>query len=96
MEPVNNFKSHQELGAQLKLFFTDEKSPGSVFFLPHGTILYNNLVNYIKSQYKIRGYQEVMTPVIFDKSLWEISGHWSKYKDNMFVIECNSRIKLIH
>lgn len=90
---VNNFKSHQELGAQLKLFFTDEKSPGSAFFLPHGTILYNNLVNYIKSEYKIRGYQEVMTPVIFDKSLWETSGHWSKYKENMFVIECNKSDK---
>lgn len=47
-----NFKSHQELGAQLKLFFFDEKSPGSAFFLSHGSILYNNLVNYIKSEYK--------------------------------------------
>ncbi len=86
---LDNFKSHQELGAQLKLFFFDEKSPGSAFFLPHGTILYNNLINYIKSEYKLRGYSEVMTPVIFDKSLWETSGHWSKYKENMFVIECN-------
>jgi threonyl-tRNA synthetase len=88
-----NFKSHQELGAQLKLFFFDEKSPGSAFFLPNGTTLYNNLVNYIKSEYKKRGYSEVMTPVIFDKSLWEISGHWTKYKENMFVIECNKSDK---
>jgi threonyl-tRNA synthetase len=87
------FKSHQELGAQLKLFFFDEKSPGSAFFLPDGTILYNNLVNYVKTEYKIRGYSEVMTPVIFDKSLWETSGHWSKYKENMFVIECNKSDK---
>jgi len=92
-EDKNSFKSHQELGAQLKLFFFDEKSPGSAFFLSHGTILYNNLVNYIKSEYKIRGYSEVMTPVIFDKSLWETSGHWSKYKENMFVIECNKSDK---
>lgn len=92
----DNFKSHQELGTQLKLFFFDEKSPGSAFFLPNGTILYNNLVNYIKSEYKIRGYSEVMTPVIFDKSLWKISGHWSKYKDNMFIIESNKSEKNNH
>jgi threonyl-tRNA synthetase len=90
---IGNFKSHQDLGAQLKLFFFDEKSPGSAFFLPHGTIIYNNLVNYIKSEYKIRGYSEVMTPLIFDKSLWMTSGHWSKYKENMFVIECNKSDK---
>lgn len=65
------------------------KSHDSIFFLSHGTILYNNLVNYIKSEYKIRAYQEVITSIIFDKSLWETSGYWSKYKDNMFVIECN-------
>lgn len=88
-----DFKSHQELGAQLKLFFFDEKSPGSAFFLPAGATLYNNLVNYIKSQYKTRGYSEVMTPVIFDKALWEISGHWAKYKENMFVIESNKSDK---
>ena len=93
MDNINNFKSHQELGSQLKLFFFDEKSPGSAFFLPHGTVLYNNLIGYIKSEYKTRGYSEVMTPNIFDKSLWEISGHWGKYKENMFVIECNKSDK---
>lgn len=80
-------KSHQELGNQLKLFFFDESSPGSCIFLPHGTILYNNLVNYIKKEYNKRGYSEVMTPLMFEKSLWETSGHWQKYKDNMFIIE---------
>lgn len=82
-----NLKNHYELGNQLKLFFFDEKSPGSAFFLPHGTILYNNLVNYFRTEYFKRGYDEVITPNIFDKSLWEISGHWAKYKENMFLIE---------
>ncbi len=81
-------KSHQELGEQLKLFFFDEVSPGSAFFLPHGAILYNNLIQYIREQYKERNYSEVISPVIYDKSLWERSGHWDKYKDNMFAIEC--------
>ena len=83
----SELKTHQELGNQLKLFFTDDKSPGSAFFLPAGTILYNNLVNLMRSEYEKRGYQEVITPVLFDKSLWETSGHWDKYKENMFVIE---------
>lgn len=83
----SNLKNHHELGNQLKLFFFDEKSPGSAFFLPHGTILYNNLVNYFRSEYTKRGYNEVLTPNIFDKSLWETSGHWAKYKENMFIIE---------
>jgi threonyl-tRNA synthetase len=90
------FKSHQELGFQLKLFFFDEKSPGSAFFLPHGTILYNNLVNYIKTEYKTRGYSEVITPIMFDKSLWEQSGHYAKYKENMYVIQSDLSDKTDH
>jgi threonyl-tRNA synthetase len=80
--------SHQELGSQLKLFFFDEKSPGSAFFLPHGTVVYNKLLNYMRDEYISRGYKEVITPVIYDKSLWIQSGHWDKYKENMFCIEC--------
>lgn len=84
---AQTIKSHQELGQQLKLFFFDEKSPGSAFFLPHGTILYNRLINYIRKEYEERGYKEVITPNIFDKSLWIQSGHWDKYKENMYCIE---------
>ncbi len=83
----SNLKTHAELGNQLDLFFFDEKSPGSAFFLPAGAILYNNLLSYFRSEYMARGYQEVLTPNIFDKSLWETSGHWDKYKENMFIIE---------
>lgn len=89
MEDISSsFLTHQELGQQLKLFFFDEKSPGSAFFLPHGTILYNKLLNYMRDDYNRRGYKEVITPVIYDKSLWVQSGHWDKYKENMFCIEC--------
>ncbi len=83
----SNLKTHSELGNQLDLFFFDEKSPGSAFFLPAGAILYNNLLSYFRTEYMARGYQEVITPNIFDKSLWETSGHWDKYKENMFIIE---------
>ncbi len=84
---MQELKTHHELGRQLKLFFFDEKSPGSAFFYPKGAILYNNLMNFFRNEYEKRGYQEVITPNIFDKSLWETSGHWHKYKENMFVIE---------
>ena len=82
MEPRN----HIQLGNDLKLFFFDESSPGSCYFLPYGTVLYNKLVNFIRKEYKKRGYQEVNTPNIFNKKLWETSGHWYKYKKNMFII----------
>jgi threonyl-tRNA synthetase len=83
-----NFLTHQELGQQLKLFFFDEVSPGSAFFLPHGTVLYNKLLSYMRSHYQELGYKEVITPVLYDKALWQQSGHWDKYKENMFCIEC--------
>ncbi len=78
--------SHQEIGQELKLFFFDELSPGSCFFLPHGTIIYRKLENYIKDYYRRNGYREVITPNIADKKLWQISGHWDKYQENMFLI----------
>ncbi len=84
----SSFLTHQELGSQLKLFFFDEVSPGSAFFLPHGTILYNKLLNYMRAHYQELEYKEVSTPVLYDKSLWVQSGHWDKYKENMFCIEC--------
>lgn len=78
--------THQELGNRLRLFFIDESSPGSIFWLPHGTVIYNRLIDYIRYYYSLRDYQEVLGPNIFDKSLWETSGHWEKYRENMFVL----------
>lgn len=80
-------QTHQELGTKLKLFFIDESSPGSIFWLPHGTIVFNRLMDYIKYYYNLKDYKEVIGPTIYDKSLWETSGHWDKYRENMFILE---------
>ncbi len=59
-------------------------SPGSAFFYPHGAVIYNRLISLIKREYKVRGYDEVITPNMYNTNLWEISGHWAKYQGNMF------------
>lgn len=87
VDEKNDSLSHIKIGEKLKLFRFDPMSPGSCFFMKHGTILFNNLMNYIRKLYKEYEYDEVMTPVICDKKLWEISGHYQKYKQNMFIIQ---------
>ncbi len=69
-------RDHRRLGVQLDLFQFHEISPGSVFFLPKGTIVFNQLIAFLRKEYIKRGYKEVVTPLIYDKSLWEQSGHW--------------------
>ncbi|KAF5746625.1 threonine--tRNA ligase mitochondrial [Tripterygium wilfordii] len=78
---------HRLLGMKQELFFCDPLSPGSSFFLPHGTLIYNKLMEFIRNQYRKRGYQEVITPNIYNMKLWETSGHAANYKENMFLIE---------
>jgi threonyl-tRNA synthetase len=80
-------ESHQDLGNRLELFFIDETSPGSIFWKPRGAALFNNLIKIIRDLYDIYGYVEVVSPNIYDKKLWEVSGHWDKYKENMFILE---------
>lgn len=75
---------HRRLGRELELFTFHEWSPGSPFFLPKGTIIVNELLSFLREQYIKRGYKEVVTPQLFNKALWEQSGHWSYYKENMF------------
>jgi threonyl-tRNA synthetase len=67
-----------------ELFFFHPLSPGSCFFLPHGARVYNKLVEYIRSEYRNRGFTEVVTPNMFSTQLWNMSGHWQNYKENMF------------
>ena len=81
-------RDHRRVGQQQKLFFFHEWSPGSCFFLPHGTRIYNKLCNYIRSEYVKRGYSEVISPNVFNLELWKKSGHYENYKDNMFLFEC--------
>ena len=85
-------RDHRILGEQLNLFFFHEYSPGAPIFLPNGTIIYNELINLLREEYKKRGYQEVITPLLYEKTLWEKSGHWEHYKENMFNMESEKKI----
>jgi len=80
-------RDHRKLGKEQKLFMFHELSPGSAFFLPHGTIVYNALCEFIRTQYWRRGYSEVVTPNVFNLKLWEQSGHAQHYKDDMFIFD---------
>jgi threonyl-tRNA synthetase len=78
---------HRRLGPQLGLFTFNETAPGSAFWFPGGTTVFNELVALSREMGRPRGYTEVKTPLLFDSSLWKISGHWDKYRENMFVTE---------
>ncbi len=77
-------RDHRKLGKQLGLFMMTEAGPGFPFFLPKGMILKNTLLNYWHELHERNGYHEISTPIILNRSLWETSGHWDHYKDNMY------------
>jgi threonyl-tRNA synthetase len=79
-------RDHRKLTQDMDLVYFHEYSPGAPFFLGKGTVMYNILIDFIRAEYKKRGYQEVITPQMYNKKLWEMSGHWEHYKDNMFVL----------
>ena len=79
-------RDHRRLGLQLDLFHLDERSPGSPFWHPKGMVLYNQLEAIRRRENARRGYDEVMTPLIYDKALWVTSGHWEKFRENMYLI----------
>ena len=79
-------RDHRRLGLQLDLFHFDEHSPGSPLWHPKGMVLYNQLEAIRRRENARRGYLEVKTPLIYDKALWITSGHWEKFRDNMFLI----------
>ncbi len=80
-------RDHRRLGPQLGLFHFSELSPGSAFWLPRGTVLWNTLRDLAGELTAARGYTEVKTPQLFDAALWRTSGHWDKYRSNIFVTE---------
>ncbi len=84
-------RNHVVLGRKLSLFEFHEESPGAPFFYPKGTIIFNELVNFIREEYKKRDYKEVVTPLLYDKSLWETSGHWEHFKESMFIFKVDNR-----
>lgn len=79
-------RDHRKLVKDLDLVYFHEFAPGAPFYLKKGAIIYNELVNFIRIEYKKRGYEEVITPQMYNKKLWEISGHWEHYRENMFII----------
>jgi threonyl-tRNA synthetase len=84
-------RDHRRLGQQLELFSFHDESPGSPFWLPNGVILRQAIEDFSRAEHRKRGYKEVRTPVILDRSLWERSGHWNLYKQHMFVTETEDR-----
>jgi len=84
-------RDHRRLGKELDLFSFHDVSPGSPFFHPKGAYIYNKLQNFLRELYPTWGYQEVITPLIYDKELWEQSGHWTHYKENMFVLKMDKK-----
>lgn len=80
-------RDHRKIGKDQELFFFHEMSPGSAFWLPHGARIYDAMMVFLKEQYKKRGYEEVITPNMYNSKLWETSGHWANYKDNMFTFD---------
>jgi threonyl-tRNA synthetase len=80
-------RDHRRVGSALDLFHIDPLSPGSPFYHPKGTVLYNGLVDYIKELYPKYGYQEVITPLLFRTDLFKISGHYDLFREDMFLME---------
>jgi threonyl-tRNA synthetase len=83
-------RDHRRLGTELDLFHFDELSPGGPFWHPKGMVIWNVLEDLRRRENAKRGYSEIKTPLIFEKRLWEISGHWEKFRDNMFFIRQES------
>jgi threonyl-tRNA synthetase len=84
-------RDHRKLGRELDLFHLDEHSPGTVFWHPKGWAIWQEVEQYMRRVYRDNGYQEVKGPQILDKSLWEKTGHWDKYRENMFTTESEKR-----
>jgi threonyl-tRNA synthetase len=80
-------RDHRKLGRELGLFFFHPWAPGAAFWLRKGTLLYHQLADYMRQVLYPAGYTEVKTPLVFNKALWETSGHWQHYRQNMFLVE---------
>ncbi len=84
-------RDHRKLGKDLELFHIDEHAPGVVFWHPKGWTIWQEVEQYMRRVYRDNGYQEVKGPQLLDKTLWEATGHWDKYRDNMFTTESEKR-----
>ncbi len=77
-------RDHRKIGKEMKLFMLRDEAPGFPFFLPNGMVLKNELIDYWRELHRANGYVEISTPLIMNRHLWETSGHWDHYKDNMY------------
>ena len=84
-------RDHRKLGKELELFMMSEEGPGFPFFLPKGMVLKNALLDYWREIHNREGYVEISTPIMLDKSLWETSGHWYTYRENMYTSEIDGQ-----
>ncbi|GAW81029.1 threonine--tRNA ligase [Plasmodium gonderi] len=85
-------RDHRNVGKKLNFFFFDKyTSPGSCFWLPHGAKIYNKLIDFVRREYRIRKYEEVITPNVFSCDLWKTSGHYQNYKDCMFIFNVENK-----
>ena len=80
-------RDHRKLGREMDLFHMQEEAPGQIFWHPNGWKIYTTLQDYMRHQQERGGYVEVNTPQVVDRKLWEASGHWDKYQENMFIVE---------
>ena len=80
-------RDHRKLGREMDLFHMQEEAPGQIFWHPNGWTIYTTLQDYMRRQQRAGGYVEVNTPQVVDRKLWEASGHWEKYQENMFIVE---------
>ena len=80
-------RDHRKLGTQLDLFHFDDSAPGSIFWHSKGWTLFQELLAYMRSRQRAAGYEEVNTPDVMDRALWEVSGHWANYREHMFTTE---------
>ncbi|XP_026366120.2 threonine--tRNA ligase 2, cytoplasmic [Ursus arctos] len=80
-------RDHRKIGKEQELFFFHDLSPGSCFFLPRGAFIYNTLMDFIREEYHRRNFTEVLSPNMYNSRLWETSGHWQHYSENMFAFD---------
>jgi threonyl-tRNA synthetase len=79
-------RDHRRLGRELELFHLDDTAPGMPYWLPHGVVVLDQLLDFSRREHRLRGYREIISPLINDKALWETSGHWEHFRNDMFVI----------
>src|SRR5438132_1649864 len=86
-------RDHRKLGKELELFQFDSSAPGMPYWLPRGFKVLQELINFWRAEHEKRGYQEISTPLINDKRIWEISGHWEHYREDMFLIPSDEQVE---